>query len=389
KASMYQDEKIVIDGTISDADNMNYRVYLEMDDKDKTLIQLVDYTNIPYSDVQNYQGMIEGKGFSPGIHTVSIIGIDEYGTRSVAQKIELTITELNGEPNIQKVKVGEAISNDLKTLFKEVKGTNVTLKNPLSIDSSAIGFQWIEATLTDGKQKEITEKIPVNVYNPESTVFNDVDNLVLDAKNTSFELVDVRQSTEEGTLDDLVYQKVSPKAWNMEDGTEIPVELIKNGIEPVFGNYSATFKGTRVDSGASLQKSSQLAVGGELKFKELPTKLDYKTTKLSQKTPYVERMHSDWKIEIENTIGSNWSLFASAVPFENQTKEKLRSALVLKKGQTEDVVINGTSQKIATGNETFPTIQWAETAGLLLKVSPDAKVGSYQGEVTWLLSDAP
>ncbi|MFS7401340.1 hypothetical protein [Carnobacterium maltaromaticum] len=389
KASMYQDEKIVIDGTISDADNMNYRMYLEMDDKDKTLIQLASYTDIPYNDVQNYQGTIEGKDFSPGIHTVSVIGIDEYGTRSVAQKIELTITELKGEPNIQKVKIGEAISNDLKTLFKEVKGTNVTLKNPLSIDSSIIGFQWVEATLTDGKQKEITERIPVNVYNPESTVFNEVDNLVLDAKNTSFELADVRQSAEEGALDDLVYQKVSPKAWNMEDGIEIPVELIKNGIEPVFGNYSATFKGTRVDSGASLQKVSQLAVGGELKFKELPKKLDYKTTKLSQKTPYVERMHSDWKIEIENTIGSNWSLFASAIPFEDQAKEKLRSALVLKKSQTQDVVINGTSQKIATGSETFPTIQWAETAGLLLKVSPDAKVGSYQGEVTWLLSDAP
>ncbi|MEG0436011.1 hypothetical protein [Carnobacterium sp.] len=389
KASMYQDEKIVIDGTISDADNMNYRVYLEMDDKDKTLIQLADYTNIPYNVVQNYQGTIEGKDFSPGIHTVSIIGIDEYGTRSVAQKFELTITELSGEPNIQKVKIGEAISNDINTLFKEVKGTDVTLKKPLSLDSSVIGFQWIEATLTDGKQKEITERIPVNVYNPESTVFNDVDNLILDAKNTSFELVDVRQSAEEGTLDDLVYQKVEPKAWNMEDGTEIPVELITNGIEPVFGNYSATFKGTRVDSGASLQKASQLAVGGELKFKELPKKLDYKTTKLSQKTPYVERMHSDWKIEIENTIGSNWSLFASANPFEDQTKEKLRSALVLKKSQTQDVVINGTSQKIATGSETFPTIQWAETAGLLLKVSPDAKVGSYQGEVTWLLSDAP
>lgn len=389
KASMYQDEKIVIDGTISDADNMNYRVYLEMDDKDKTLIQLADYTNIPYNVVQNYQGTIEGKDFSPGIHTVSIIGIDEYGTRSVAQKFELTITELSGEPNIQKVKIGEAISNDINTLFKEVKGTNVTLKKPLSLDSSVIGFQWIEATLTDGKQKEIVERIPVNVYNPESTVFNDVDNLVLDAKNTSFGLVDVRESAEEGTLDDLVYQKVSPKAWNMEDGTEIPVELMTNGIEPIFGNYSATFKGTRADSGNSIQKNSQLTVGGELKFKELPKTLDYKTTKLSKKTTYVERMHSDWKIEIENTIGSNWSLFASAVPFENQSKEKLRSALVLKKSQTQDVVINGTSQKIATGSETFPTIQWAETAGLLLKVSPDAKVGSYQGEVTWLLSDAP
>ncbi|KRN57439.1 hypothetical protein [Carnobacterium divergens] len=103
----------------------------------------------------------------------------------------------------------------------------------------------------------------------------------------------------------------------------------------------------------------------------------------------MERAQSDWKIELENTIVANWSLFASAVPFEDKAKEKLKSALILKKSQTQDVVINETSQKIAAGAETYPTVQWAETAGLLLKVSPDAKVGSYQGEITWLLSDVP
>ena len=389
KASLYQDEKIDIDGTISDADNMNYRLYLEMDDEVKTLVPLADYNDIPYNEVQNYKGTIEGKLFSTGVHTVSVFGIDEYGTRSVPRKIELTIGELSGVPMMQKVKIGEAISKDLNTLFKEVKGNNVALKSPLSIDSSIVGFQWLEATLIDSKQKEITERIPVNVYNPESTVFNDTDNIALDAKDTSFGLVDVRQSAEEGTLDELVRQKVDPKAWQMEDGTEIPVELTTNGIQPIFGNYSGTFKGTRTDSGKTLQKISELAVGGELKFKELPENLDYKTTKLSQKTPYVERQRSDWKIELENTIGSNWSLFASAVPFEDTAKEKLKSALVLKKSQTQDVSITETSQKIATGSETFPKIQWAETTGLLLKVSPDAKVGSYRGEITWLLSDAP
>ncbi|WP_157456471.1 hypothetical protein [Carnobacterium maltaromaticum] len=387
KASMYRDEKIEIDGTISDEDNMDYRVYLELDDKDKTLVPLADYTNIPYNEVQTYQGIIDGKLFSPGIHTVAVIGIDEYGTRSAAQKIELTITELDATPDIQKVKLGESLSNDLTTLFKEVKGTNVTLK-PLSMDSSVVGFQWVEATLTDGK-RDVIKKIPVNVYNAESTLFNEKDAIALDAKDTFFELVDVRKNSEEGTLDELVRQKVEPKAWDMTDGKTIPIELITNEIEPAFGIYRATFKATKEGSGGMLQKNSQLSVGGELKFKELPKNLDYKTTKLSQKTPYVERIQADWKIEIENTIGSNWSLFASAVSFEDQAKQKLRSALILKQNQIPDLVISEISQKIATGSETYPMIQWAETAGLLLKVSPDAKVGNYQGEITWLLSDAP
>ncbi len=387
KVSMYRDEKIEIDGTISDEDNMDYRVYLELDDKDKTLVPLADYTNIPYNEVQTYQGIIDGKLFSPGIHTVSVIGIDEYGTRSEPQKIELTITELSATPAIQKVKVGEALNNDLNILFKEVKGTNVTLK-PLSMDSSVVGFQWVEATLTDGK-RDVIKKIPVNVYNAESTLFNEKDAIALDAKDTFFDLVDVRKNSEEGTLDELVRQKVEPKAWDMADGTTLPIELITNEIEPAFGIYSATFKATKEGSGGMLQKNSQLSVGGELKFKELPKNLDYKTTKLSQKTPYVERIQADWKIEIENTIGSNWSLFASAVSFEDQAKQKLRSALILKQNQIPDLVISEISQKIATGSETYPMIQWAETAGLLLKVSPDAKVGNYQGEITWLLSDAP
>lgn len=388
KVSMYQDEKVTIDGTIMDDDNLNYRLYMEMDDKDKTLVQLADYTNIPYRQVQTYQSTVEGSLFSPGLHEVSIIGIDEYGARSIPQKLNLTIGELSGKPKIHKLKLGESMSNDLNTLFNEVKGSNVSLKNPLSVDSSNIGFQWVDAVLTDGK-REVVEKIPVNIYNPESTIFNETDNLALDAKDSDFELVDVRQNNESGTLDELVRQKIEPKAWNMADGTEYPVEIITNSIEPIFGKYRATFKVTTGDAGKNLQKNSELSVGGELKFKDVPENLDYKTTKLNQKTAYVGRTESDWKIDLENTIGSNWSLFASAVPFENTAKEKLRSALIFKQSPTQDVVINGTNQKIATGTETYPTISWSETAGLLLKVSPDAKVGSYQGEITWLLSDAP
>lgn len=387
-ASVYRDEQLLIDGTIMDDDNQNYRLYMEMDDKDKTLVQLADYTNIPYRQVQTYQSTVEGSLFSPGLHEVSIIGIDEYGARSIPQKLNLTIGELSGKPKIHKLKLGESMSNDLNTLFNEVKGSNVSLKNPLSVDSSNIGFQWVEAVLTDGK-REVVEKIPVNIYNPESTIFNETDNLALDAKDSDFELVDVRQNNESGTLDELVRQKIEPKAWNMADGTEYPVEIITNSIEPIFGKYRATFKVTTGDAGKNLQKNSELSVGGELKFKDVPENLDYKTTKLNQKTAYVGRTESDWKIDLENTIGSNWSLFASAVPFENTAKEKLRSALIFKQSPTQDVVINGTNQKIATGTETYPTISWSETAGLLLKVSPDAKVGSYQGEITWLLSDAP
>lgn len=80
-------------------------------------------------------------------------------------------------------------------------------------------------------------------------------------------MVDVRKNSEEGTLDELVRQKVEPKAWDMADGTTIPIELITNEIEPAFGIYSATFKATKEGSGGMLQKivSYQLVANLNLK----------------------------------------------------------------------------------------------------------------------------
>lgn len=389
KATLYQDESFDITGTISDEDNKNYRLYLEMDDEEKTLIPLKEYTEVPYTTVKKYQVTIDGSHFTAGKHTVSILGIDEYGTRSVGKKMEVMINELDAVPAIQKVVVGESLSNELATLFEEVKGTNVKLKEPIVIDSSKIGFQWIDVAIKDDERESIV-KIPVNIYNPESTVFDDEKQLALDAKDTDFGLSEVKKATDDETLDELVSQKVMALSWNIATGDKIPVTLVSNGIQDLFGIYKALFKGTREDTGESLQKESQLTVGGELKFKEIPENLDFKTTKLNQKVSYVERENVDWKIEIENTIGSNWQLQASSTPFGKQLKEKSKIALVFKDKENKEVLINDKSQKIATGKEeNYPILQWRKEKGLLLKFNSDAKKGRYQSEIMWLLSDAP
>lgn len=389
KATLYQDESFDIAGTISDDDNKNYRLYLEMDDEEKTLIPLKEYTDIPYTTVQNYQAKIEGSYFTPGKHTVFILGIDEYGTRSVGKKMEVMINELDAVPAIQKVVVGESLSNELTTLFKEVKGKNVKLKKPIVIDSSKIGFQWIGVAIKDDERESIV-KIPVNIYNPESTVFDDEKQLALDAKHTDFGLSEVKKATDDGTLDELVSQKVMALSWDIATGDEIPVTLVSNGVQALFGTYKALFKGSREDTGGSIQKENQLTVGGELKFKEIPETIDFKTTKLNQSVGYVEREKVDWKIEIENTIRSNWQLQARSIPLGNQLKEKSKIALVFKDKDNKEIIINDKSQKIATGEEeNYPIIQWRKEKGLLLKFNLDAKIGNYQSEITWLLSDAP
>lgn len=388
--SIYRDEEVKIHGTILDKDNKNYRLYLEMNDRSKTLISLEDFTDIPYGALQNYESTIKGEWFSAGTQIVSIVAIDEYGTRSIAKRLSVTISELDGTPKIQMVKLGETLNTNINDLFSAIKGVSVSLKNTPAFDSSVVGFQWVEATLTDGKkQKEVKKKIPVNVYNPISTVFNDLDKIVLDAKDGLFPLVEVRQSNEAGKLDELVRQKVAPKAWDMADGTEILVSIPKNEIKPLFGTYLATYRATRKDNGKSLQKNGQLIVGGELAFKQVPDRLDFKTIKLNQKVPYSERLDPSWHIEIENTIGSNWSLNVSATPFETSKKEKTENLLILKKYQNQDEIINAIPRTISSGKEAYPFIRWEREEGLLIKAVPGVKKGVYKGQINWTLTTAP
>ncbi|MFS7401478.1 hypothetical protein [Carnobacterium maltaromaticum] len=389
KAAIYQHESFEITGEISDDDNKNYSLYLVMDDKENTMIKLKEFTDIPYKETQAYQVKIEGKSFSPGKHTVSIVGVDEYGARSAGKKIDLTIKELNATPSIQKVKVGEQLSNDLNVLFQEIRGENVTLKNQIVIDSGKIGFQWVEAILTNG-EIERTLQIPVNVYNSESTHFNTEGTIALDAKKTCFGLSEVEHATLEGTLDELVRTKVAPLSWDMTNGVLLPVELISTDIKPVFGNYVVIFKAINQETGETFEKESQLMVDGELKFKELPKKLSFKDTTLSNPLLYVEREKEDWEIEIENTIESHWKLYLSGGSFENQGKENSKLSLLFKDSENNEVIINHQAQEIASGDkENYATIQWDKKQGLLLKVNSDTKIGVFQSEINWTLSDAP
>ncbi|WP_317913449.1 hypothetical protein [Carnobacterium maltaromaticum] len=393
--SIYKDEVFEITGSIVDKDTENYRLYLQMDDVDKTLILLKNYANIPENEVQSYKVAIEGQLFNHGAHPVSIIGINEYGAKSFEQKLTLNIIEVNATPVIQKVKIGETLSNDLKVLFTNISGTDpnaVRLKEPISVDSSKVGFQWVNATIVDGaKTKETALRIPVNIYNPQSTVFNDSDQIALDADKTLFPLVDVRAAANAGTLDQLVLNWVQPKAWNMADGTNYTPALTVNGIKPVFGDYSGTFKVTRPDTLKVLQKVVVLSVGGELKFKSVPTELGFKTTNLNTTNKYVDRVKADWTIQVENTIGSNWTLLASATPLKTDTNKMIKDSLILKRQGQSDLTINSSSQPIANGNqnEINATIQWDSSEGLLLKMDSGAITGKYTSQIEWVLSDAP
>lgn len=391
KGYLYQDEEINIAGTIVVAENQNYRLYLELDDEQKTLIPLKEYVNIPYGQKQIFNVKVKGELFKAGVHDVSILGIDEYGTRSAPQKLSLSINELSALPAIQKVKIGEQLTDDLAVLVENLKGTNIVLKNKSQLDSSKVGFSWVEVTLEANKEKEIQLKIPVNVFDPSSTIYDEKNNIMLDVKDSHFTPVDIKVAEEMGKLKDLIVQKTQPKSWNMDTGLENEVVLTSNNMISEVGIYKSLFVAQNKETQATIQKETKLIVDGELKFKSVPDTLLFSPTKLSQKENYVQREDSTWEIDIENTVGSNWSLFISGSPLTNQIGESMKNSLIFKDSDAKDQPINENLQKIVIGEKkvSYPKVQWKANEGPLIKMNQGLKIGEYTGELYWTLSDAP
>lgn len=387
---IYQDETFELTGTISDEDTKNYRLYVELDDLEKTMIPLKEFTDISYGETQKYKEIINGKDLSVGKHTLTIVGINEYGTRSNEKIVNLTISELSGIPKIQKIKVGETISNELTVLFEEVKGIDVKLKSALKQDTSKVGFYWVEATLISNK-KEINVNIPVNVYDPVTTVVDDINKMMIDVKDVSILLGEVQIANELNKLDELAINKTKPKSWNMEDGNENTLLLKNNGIKPLFGVYYVTFVATRLDTQKSIQKAAKINVGGELKFKSVPTVLNFETIKLNSNKSYINRSNPDWQLEIENTLGSNWALYVSGTPFKMDNGTIIKESLILKKEGHSNLTIDSNKQKIEIGNQSvpYPVVRWKESEGLLIKMNKGSKAGVYQSQLEWILSNVP
>lgn len=253
---MYKNERVKITGTIFDSNNHNYRLYLEMDDPDKTLIPLKDFKNVPYQEVQPYEASIEAEHFTIGEHMVSIIGIDEYGTSSVAQKISITKKGINGTPLIQKVAIGESIQTDITKLFENIIGNEPKLKSVSPVDSTTVGFQWADAVLIDADLKEESFKIPVTVYDTKTTTFNDLDNIVLDVKDTALTMSELTTAIQENRLNELILQKSEAEAWQTENGEAVTIEVMSQNVKSQFGQYEATIKAIRKDTNKVHTKKS-------------------------------------------------------------------------------------------------------------------------------------
>lgn len=175
----------------------------------------------------------------------------------------------------------------------------------------------------------------------------------------------------------------------IEFAGEIPTANVNEGSH-IISVYAIDEDGLQSNiSKFTLQVVKRLTFADDMKD------VEFVTTQIGS-TPKISERATDYPIHIINSNGkgSKWKLKAELtkplVSKENHTLE----GLFFKKsnGETEELLLN-TSVIVESGEspEDYSDINlnWKNDEGLLLKVDPSAHIGSYAGELTWTLEDAP
>ncbi|WP_285015601.1 BspA family leucine-rich repeat surface protein [Lactococcus garvieae] len=182
-----------------------------------------------------------------------------------------------------------------------------------------------------------------------------------------------------------------------------------DGVEDLTGKWireDGKSKGySPVDFMANYGKNNELTAGvyvaqlSHFGFKEVPEKMSFKETKISNRTTLTQRQDPQWKMTVEDTrpTSSNWHVTAKMEEnFKDSKGNPVDSDLLLfrKNGQA-DQWINSKSETIVYEGKGNPVkddhdISWDEKEGPLIQVAPGAvKADEYKGDITWNLVDAP
>lgn len=389
---LYRHGSFSVTGQVSDQDNQAYQLYLQLPDTSQPLIKLAEFQQVPEGDVVNYHGTIQGSDLAVGEQEVQIIAIDEYGTRSTPQPLRLKVSELTAEPIPQYVAVNASLDSSLNQLFRDIKGEEVVLKEPITVDSSQAGFQWEVATLQDKYLEESQVKIPVSVYDPVTTTLDKTNHLALDAKPATLTVAEVESAILDGTLAEKLMVQFAVTSWTTDTGLMNEVKIVSNPVKAQGGKYLVTLEAMEAKNKHSLKKEvSVLVTGGELAFDSIPSELAFKPVKISSISQYVERSDAQWAMIIKNTLGVAWTLSVQSSPFVNAQNDVIHDALIYRDPKGQETILNQSSQRLIQGDaaEAYQTITWAANQGLLLKIPSSAMQGDYKSTITWTLQNTP
>lgn len=136
-----------------------------------------------------------------------------------------------------------------------------------------------------------------------------------------------------------------------------------------------------------------------LRFYSVPEELEFKQTKIGNRTQTIERKDSSWKMVVEdNRLNKGtWRVTASlAEQFKDSSGNPLENnILIFSKGNhPEQWITSGSDIGVFDGSSSedkeLYDVSWTQNEGPLLHVAPGTvKVGKYTGVINWSLVDAP
>lgn len=310
---------------------------------------------------------------------------DEDGTK-------VTITyKLNGEV------IGQ---NQLQS---EQENTFQDWKYTIPKDKLQLGVNHLEVYATDekGANSEV-KSLEISISSPPT--------ITLTEENKEDEIDYGKSFNFSGTVSDLDgADKELTLYYVIDDNEQVAFSKVTNSNPGEAINFAGEIPTSNVNEGPhtisvyaidedGLQSNISkftLHVIKRLTFADDMKDVEFVTTQIGS-TPKISERTTEYPIHIINSKGkgSKWKLKAELtkplVSKENHTLE----GLFFKKsnGETEELLLN-TSVIVETGEspEDYSDINlnWKNDEGLLLKVDPSAHIGSYAGELTWTLEDAP
>ncbi|WP_455583336.1 lectin-like domain-containing protein [Lactiplantibacillus pentosus] len=293
--------------------------------------------------------------------------------------------------------LNKALSASQKTATITLTGTanDVTVNQNTTVTSATFKNKVFE-TSTEAPDYLITVDQPMGIYirNNPYTVAN--------GEDVTIKGIVAVENSEQLTNDKVTLHPTV-------NGQEMPTVQMSNDEESGFFSYKIKASQLHVGNDNKLEiwasdpyeNESPVGVanitvtGGELSFKSVSKNSTFKSITLDGQAQTTDR-EDDWQLVVRDSRGkgSSWQLQASATNFKTTGGQTLAGDVLFREGDKTTVLnSNGTvidSHTTTSDNDDYDVLSdWTSKSGILYRSNAGAVPGSYTGDITWTLTDAP
>ncbi|MDK1716945.1 hypothetical protein [Dellaglioa algida] len=403
----YADQKdaLTIKGKVSDVDSTKGRIKLTYEDGSMSSMSDNKYDTTTVGKSIDYSAAIDVSKLKVGSNKIIVAAVDE---NDFEQDTPVTVTvnlfKLGATPVMQRIKTGETVSTDESKLVTNITIMNsnrhtliIDSKNPSGkpLNNKVPGFYIQDMTLTDitTSPKEVVNiPVPVNVTDDDTVVEN---NSAVYAHSFSTTSDAISVLTNKAALDAFILKNSEAKGWMLTTGDESKVSVESTTLTTTSGgNQTATI--TNADG---KKITITITIAGGLKIAAAPDAMNYGATDgvmlpYSSENFNLQRQdNSTAKVSISNMGKQGWNLSAKVSKDLTSGSNTLTGVLeyIDKNNVIKD--LDSGSVNVGTSDRTEnQDVTWDAKQGIIANLNganTSLKVGTYTGEITWTLEDAP